>query len=165
MSRALEGSAFGKVDEFQARALEAGEAVDVVGLAEALGIAVHEEDLEKGVAGVLKRDYEQGGKSDYMIVVNASHGFARKRFTVAHEIAHFLLHRRSIRGGVTDDVFYNSTRFTSAEEAQANREAAEILMPFDLIQKFMRETKDIDVLAEKLGVSETALKIRVGSPT
>ena len=165
MSRALEGSAFAKVEEFQARALEAGEAVDVVGLAEALGIAVCEDDLEKGVAGVLKRDYERGGKSDYMILVNASHGSARKRFTVAHEIAHFLLHRHDIGGGVTDNVFYKSTRFTSPEEARANREAASILMPFELIQKFVRESKDLDFLARKLGVSKTAFKIRLGLPT
>ncbi|MCV5491602.1 ImmA/IrrE family metallo-endopeptidase, partial [Escherichia coli] len=53
---------------------------------------------------------------------------ARRRYTLAHEIAHFLLHRHLLRDGITDDVLYRSSQ-SSQIEAEANRLAADIIMP------------------------------------
>lgn len=135
--------------------------VDVVGLADALGVSVWESTKLKNASGKLFRDPRYGGPSGYAILVNQSDPLVRKRFTIAHEIAHFLLHVGDVQGGtITDDEFYRSG-LTSTQEAEANRLAAEILMPSHLI-------KDADYtpakeLAARLQVSELAMTIRTSA--
>jgi len=51
------------------------------------------------------------------------------------------------------------------EEAQANKLAADILMPLPLIQKLMNQgITDVDQLASTLQVSGVAMRIRLGIP-
>jgi Zn-dependent peptidase ImmA (M78 family) len=133
--------------------------VDVTGLAEALGLNVWEDDdLPEGVSGKLFLDSEHGG---YSIVVRASDAYVRRRFTVAHEIAHFLLHRNFIGNSITDDEWYRSN-LSNAQEAEANRLAADILMPDALIaSSIKRYGADPAVLAPLFEVSEAAMRIRL----
>mgnify|MGYP006438894697 CR=1 FL=1 len=138
--------------------------VSVGKIASELGIDVYAARLPKNVAGKLYRDSR--ADSGWAIKVNRSDPFYRQRFTVAHEIAHFLLHRDKIKSEIEDDTFYRST-LSGPVEAEANRFASHILMPMDLISEIVsdrgeRETKEI---ASKLKVLETALRIRLGLPT
>lgn len=137
--------------------------VDVTGLAEALGLNVWEDDdLPKGVSGKLFKDSEDGGTAGYSIVVRASDAYVRRRFTVAHEIAHFLLHRNLIGNSITDDEWYRSD-LSNAQEAEANRLAADILMPDSLLAaNIKRYGADSGVLAPLFEVSEIAMQIRLG---
>jgi hypothetical protein len=138
--------------------------VDVTGLAEALGLSVWEDDdLPKGISGKLFKDTsEHGGTAGYSIVVRASDAYVRRRFTVAHEIAHFLLHRNLIGNSITDDELYRSD-LSNAQEAEANRLAADILMPDALVAlNIKRYGADPAVLAPLFEVSEAAMRIRLG---
>jgi IrrE N-terminal-like domain len=140
--------------------------VDVHRIARALGLAVHPAlELGDGISGKLARDAKRGGASGYAIFVNASEPLVRQRFTVAHEIAHFVLHRDRVGDELVDDAFYRS-RLSGRLEAEANRMAADILMPFPLIKELMRSEglRDIPGLARRLQVSQAALKIRLGIP-
>ncbi len=142
--------------------------VDVVRIAEDhFGIAVWRQQLEPGVSGKLMRDPENGGPSGFSILVADDEPHVRQRFTIAHEIAHFVLHRQAVDrmgGEVQDDVFYRSGMNT-AQEAEANRYAADLLMPSALINNLIiLGITQVDVLAKRLGVSEAALKIRLGIP-
>jgi predicted transcriptional regulator len=139
--------------------------VDVISLAKDLGIKVWQsEKLGPGISGKLFKDAANGGSSGWSILVRESDAPARKRFTVAHEIGHFVLHRPALGDGITDDEFYRSG-LSNAQEAQANRLAADILMPYRLINELTASgITSIDLLAAKLGVSLTALKIRLGQP-
>lgn len=84
--------------------------VQVTALAEALGLSVWEdEDLPAGVSGKLFQDDFNSGPSGYSIVVRASDPYVRRRFTVAHEIGHFVLHRHRIGSSLTDDAMYRAT--------------------------------------------------------
>ncbi|MBL8175276.1 MAG: ImmA/IrrE family metallo-endopeptidase [Bryobacterales bacterium] len=112
------------------------------------------------ISGKIFFDPLNGGHSGYSIVVNRKDPFARKRFTVAHEIAHFILHRERIGNSLTDDALYRSG-LTTREEAQANRLAAEILMPGHLLRGGLGG--DPHVLAERFQVSEAAMNIRLES--
>src|SRR5258708_31708533 len=68
--------------------------VDVIGIAKELGLSVWEmQSLSADISGKIFRDPLNGGSSGFSIVVNATHSAVRKRFTIAHEIAHFVLHR------------------------------------------------------------------------
>ena len=142
--------------------------VDVETLALALGAPVHRAYLDADVSGMLERT-----KSGFRIVVNAAHASTRQRFTIAHEIGHFLFHRHLIGDGIDDDRAYRSTsagRYKNmsigpAQETEANKFAAAVLMPRKLIDEARAAGANSPAqLAKKLGVSEHAMCIRLGEP-
>jgi uncharacterized protein DUF955 len=147
------------IDRFQEAA-----PVDVTGLAEALGLTVWEdEDFPEGVSGKIFLDPDNGGVSGYSIAVRASDPYVRKRFTVAHEIAHFILHRNRIGASLTDDALYRSG-LSSWDEVEANRLAADILMPRKLVRQYVQTWgADPSTLAPFFKVSEEAMRIRLGA--
>src|SRR5258708_22623257 len=121
--------------------------------------------LSADVSGKIFRDSLNGGPSGFSIAVNATHSAVRKRFTIAHEIAHFVLHRAILENGdLTDDAMYRSG-LSSREETAANQLAAQILMPMPLIQSLVDAgLNDVQSLAARFQVSQTAMKIRLGIP-
>ena len=121
--------------------------VDVTALAEALGITVWEnEELPANVLGKICQDDNSGASE----------------FTVAHEIAHFLLHRDRIGSSLTDDQMYSSGLSTQ-EEVAANSLAADILMPRPLLAEHIKKWgTDVCVLARFFKLSEAAMRIRLG---
>jgi Zn-dependent peptidase ImmA (M78 family) len=138
--------------------------VSVGNIAKELGINVYAARLPKNVAGKLYRD--ERSNSGWAIKVNRNDPFTRQRFTVAHEIAHFLLHRHKIDDEVEDDTFYRSN-LSGPIEAEANKFASNLLMPMDLISEIVSERgeRNPQEIADELKVSETALRIRLGLPT
>jgi len=140
--------------------------VDVVAIAADLGINVWEtKSLPASISGKIFKDALNGGSSRFSILVNANHSLPRKRFTIAHEIAHFILHRNRLESGdLIDDAMYRSG-VTAKEETEANRFAADLLMPFPLIRSLMAANiRTPEQLAAKLQVSLPAMKIRLGLP-
>ena len=138
--------------------------VKLSSLATALGLKVLSTPLPSGISGEIRPDTEPG---KFVIRVNKNDSARRQRFTVAHEIGHYLLHREAIGNGITDDVLYRST-LSDAREAQANRLAADLLMPDQLVSDWLEKAKTLGVddkvgfLADKFNVSEAAMKIRLG---
>lgn len=134
-------------------------------LAEALGLTVLSAPLPNGISGEIRPDPARPGH--YIIRVNKNDPARRQRFTVAHEIGHFLLHRDQIGTGITDDVLYRSS-LSDRREAQANRIAADLLMPEPLVREWFERAKTLRVddvlnfLADKFNVSSAAMKIRLG---
>lgn len=131
-------------------------------IAQDLGLLVKKATLSAGISGEIKA-YED----TYLIRVNRHDVKARQRFTLAHEIAHFLLHRHLIGDGIVDDILYRSS-LSDALEAEANRLGADIVMPFDLLEesrqrfKEMGKERQYEAIADEAGVSVTAIKIRFG---
>lgn len=139
--------------------------VQVVPLAVELGLPVYrDDDLPDDLSGMIVRDAQLAEESGYAIIVNGRHAETRRRFTIAHEIAHFLLHRDLIGDGISDDALYRSG-LSNAVEAQANRMAANILMPWHLINEAINAgIKSVPALATKFHVSNSAMSIRLGVP-
>ncbi|HEX4158822.1 MAG TPA: ImmA/IrrE family metallo-endopeptidase [Rhizomicrobium sp.] len=99
----------------------------------------------------------------YKITVNSADGHARKRFTMAHEIAHYILHRDLIGDGIEDDAMYRS-RLGGYLETQANHYAAYVLMPPPLFRATYRSgVKSYPDLARHFAVSQQAAEIRAKS--
>lgn len=118
-------------------------------------------NLPENISGKIFKDALNGGRSGYSIGVNAAEGFRRKRFTVAHEIAHFILHRDLIGDELRDDAMYRSG-LSTREEVQANQLAADILMPVSLIRKYQAKGMlDAKMLADCFKVSEPAMRVRL----
>jgi IrrE N-terminal-like domain len=136
--------------------------VDVSGLAKAIGINVWESDSLPGdVSGQIIRDPLNGGAEGYSILVRSSDSYVRRRFTVAHELAHFILHRGSIGSFFSDDSMYRSG-LPNQQEIEANRYAANLLMPIPLLRRHVALSGlDSAKLAAVFEVSEAAMKIRL----
>ena len=136
--------------------------VQVGALAKDLGLRVVLATLPLNISGLIQPD--QAG--DYVVKVNRFESKERQRFTIAHEIAHYLLHREQISSGVVDSVLYRS-KLSSRTEAEANRLAADIVMPAGAVRtiaaRLTREdSKNIVArLAEEFGVSKQAMEIRL----
>lgn len=139
--------------------------VHLMPLAEELGIKIYEtHSWDDNISGMIKKSPEYGGESGYACFVNAKHSSTRKRFTIAHEMAHFILHKELIGDGISDDALFRS-RLSNSIEAQANRLAAEILMPWKLIKQAIQEGKEnIPDLAKLFDVSESAMSVRLKIP-
>ena len=137
--------------------------VQTVGLARDLGLRVFKvPNWPNDLSGMIRKNDENDGGFD--IFVNAAHPYVRRRFTIAHEIAHAVLHPQLIGDGITDDALYRSG-LSNTVEAQANRLAADILMPRDRLSELIKAgMTDIDVLAEKFKVSTQAMAIRLNVP-
>ncbi len=142
--------------------------VDVESLAQSLGIGVDEAFLEDNISGML--ECHNGA---YTITVNHSHSDTRKRFTVAHEIGHYMLHRSLIGEGIDDSIAYRSesggkyhnTKIGPRQETQANKFAASLLMPTSQIRThhatFRGDGRSgLQSMAELFNVSEASMRIR-----
>jgi predicted transcriptional regulator len=139
--------------------------VNVVGLAAAFGLKVYHDDLKAGVSGKIIKDPAHGGTSGYSIIINSNEAVNRQRFTIAHEIGHYLLHRDRIGDGLTDDALYRSG-LSTLEEVRANRLAADILMPFALIENAIKDgKKSVEDLASVFRVSTQAMSVRLEIPS
>lgn len=140
--------------------------VEMVPLANALGLKVYKTTAwdKDGLSGAIIKDSDKGGESGYASFINAKHAETRRRFTIAHEAAHLILHRDLIGDGITDDALWRSD-LSNKVEAEANRLAADILMPWHLINDLMEKGYNtLPELARELNVSESAMAIRLGVP-
>jgi hypothetical protein len=137
--------------------------VDITALTTEFGLSVYEkDDLPDGVSGMICRDASADSPGGYSIHVNASDAYTRQRFTIAHELAHYLLHRDKIGDGITDDALYRSDKMTTQDEYAANNKAADLLMPRRLVMKCLSEgTSGAETLAHIFEVSVPAMQVRL----
>lgn len=139
--------------------------VKVVALAKALGARVWKTDgWDEGFSGAIRKDPERGGTDGYAVFVNAHHPIERRRFTIAHEIGHLVLHRELIGDGIADDALYHSG-LDSLSEQLANNVAIDVLMPWTAVDQKMKEgIKSIGELAKFFKVTKSVVSIRLSVP-
>lgn len=134
-------------------------------LASDLGLEVFKSTLRPGISGLIEPS--QSAPSGYRIKINRHEPVERQRFTLAHEISHFLLHRFDIGDGLVDDTLYRSA-LSSRKEIEANKLASQLVMPLDAIKAAAAAVADlsvdqqVDILAKKFRVSQQAMRIRLG---
>jgi len=100
----------------------------------------------------------------FAIIINANYHKRRQRFTIAHEIAHYILHKDKIHTQLSDSILYRSENLSRDEELQAHQLTADILMPWSLINKEIKKGLPYQNLAKKFEVSPSAMSIRIGVP-
>lgn len=91
---------------------------------------------------------------DGIIVYNSTHSTVRNRFSIAHEIGHFVLGHSFV-----NDIFNINSK--DPREIEANIFAAELVMPFDWVKKDIKSGLKIPELARKYWVSEDAIGWRL----
>jgi Zn-dependent peptidase ImmA (M78 family) len=132
--------------------------MNINAVAEFLGLDVIEEIMDDDLSGYL--EFRQGA---WVAGVNALHHKNRRRFTIAHEIAHYVLHRdRAV--SFHDRTFARRASSTDEMEKEADRFAANLLMPENSVRQSIKNgATSVTALAEIFGVSALAMKYRVQS--
>ncbi|WP_188237310.1 ImmA/IrrE family metallo-endopeptidase [Sphingopyxis sp. LK2115] len=139
--------------------------VKVGELANELGLKVVRAPMPPKISGLIQPCAD--APAGFEIRVNKYEMPERQRFTVAHEIAHYLLHRDDIGAGVVDSIMYRSN-LTSRKETEANRLAADIVMPAKVVGRELerigghRTDDAVEKLASLFRVSIPAMKVRLG---
>jgi predicted transcriptional regulator len=151
-----------------------GPYTSVKAIAERLQIAIEYHTLPGHTAGMLIRDEHDRNRA--WIVVRKEDKPVRQRFTIAHELGHLRLHvGRPLLLETSLTHFSLNERRTGGEvpspheEAQANRFAAELLMPRIAVEdefiKRLGSASDEDSLVRQLatdfGVSISAMQYRL----
>lgn len=141
--------------------------VPVDDIARKLGAQLRYAPFEGELSGMVYRQDER-----VVIGVNSLHHPNRQRFTIAHEIAHMLLHKgkeihvdKAFRINLRDTV---SSQAVDREEIEANIFAAELLMPREMLvldlkgQQIDYEDEEmLKGLAKKYRVSTQAITFRL----
>ena len=126
-----------------------------------LGYSVFEDTL----SGLL---YKKNDK--HIILVNSNHPPVRQRFTIAHELGHYFLDHHSNLFIDKGNLYRNdkSSEGNLRWEKDANKFAAELLMPEELMidlveEKKLEDDEDLVELAKELEVSTQALTYRLNN--
>jgi Zn-dependent peptidase ImmA (M78 family) len=147
---------------------------NIIKLANDLGVKVLEEDLLPYERGFLERAPSLGSQSGWVVRINKTDRPETQKFTVAHEVGHFVLHGARLEGLDTLDGRVNRNTEGSLDpfsylegrdrmmEAEANAFAAALLMPKNLFEPaFLRLGGNVDAIARLFAVSESAVARRV----
>lgn len=111
--------------------------IDVEALARLHGFRVDFQNFEDSLSGMFIREHG-------VIAVNKRHPRVRQRFTIAHELGHAILHARQTSLFVDDlDILRREHGQHNPKEMQANRFAAELLMPEERIRRLVEQKFDL----------------------
>lgn len=121
-------------------------AVPIVEIAKALDVSKVLLDDFDGFEGMLLTDKQ---RTDGMILANARFGHRRARFTVAHELGHFLLERHVLSDGDGFRCISADLRETREgrqhvrQESEANQFAIAVLAPARMVAPFLTDPPDL----------------------
>lgn len=170
LNRAAEAAADQILTKFNIKSIP----VPVERIASKLKLAIMPYDFGQSVSGALF--IQEEGVS---IGVNPSESGVRRRFTIAHEIGHYLLHRNKEslfvdKKGMGMKIHYRDEESSTGEnkqEREANAFAAALLMPKVLIQKKITQLYEQDAdqspddiiykLSKSFEVSNVAMSYRL----
>ena len=129
--------------------------VDVARVAAAMGLRIEYTQLREGVSGMLR-----SRPNDVPVIfVDADENPARQRFTIAHELGHYV---ERINQGETDFAFIDERgRKYDLHEFYADEFAGNLLMPSDEIDRLRSRGKSNIEMAAHFGVSPAALAMRM----
>jgi Zn-dependent peptidase ImmA (M78 family) len=141
-------------------------------IAKQLGIQLRFSPFDEELSGMI---FIKNGVP--IIGVNAIHHPNRQRFTIAHEIGHYMMHREILTSEVHVDKNFpalmrdeKSATGTELIEIQANKFAARLLMPDALLEPALAgknfdidDDKPLEELAKRFRVSKKALEYRIAN--
>jgi len=129
--------------------------VPVESIAEDLFGLLVEERRDLGLSGALLPGQRR-------IVINADEAPSRRRFTLGHELGHWVCH---VASGDAMPLYCRAEDVSGvsdkALEREANSFAADLLMPDAIVRKLWADTWDIGLCARRLAVSPSAMQWRL----
>ena len=121
-----------------------------------LGIKLIHKPMPDDQSGFMRKNGEH-----WEIGINSLHHPNRQRFTLAHELGHYFLHKEEQANWSDKYTFTRADEKSDPMEWEANRFAAEFLMPERKFRELVANgTDNVDALAEAFQVSTMAVRIR-----
>jgi Zn-dependent peptidase ImmA (M78 family) len=120
-----------------------------------LNATVYEADSDN-LDGALLSYLEEENTKRRIIMVNKDVPYTRKRFTVAHELGHLLLHHTPVNFLRNQGPIYDPAR-----EAEANAFASELLMPIQAMRRLAPLNPNPRSLAAAFAVSNESVYWRL----
>ena len=132
-------------------------------IAKRLGVKVLLSTLPRGTSGQIEQK-----NGEFVIRINRHEAKYRQRFTLAHELAHYLLHRDLIvaDGGWSENVLLRSGQ-PAKIEYEANRLASDLVIPSAQLAEATTDysgpmtSEVIEDLARRFGVSTAAMEVKL----
>lgn len=123
--------------------------IDIVQLANYCGVRVVGKDLSNDESAYISYNEEN---DEFTIYVNANHSKERQRFSIAHELAHYIEHKDKIKElkQVDREGIHSLSR---DEEEKADSIAADILMPESVFKESLLKLgikEKIDIITENI---------------
>lgn len=109
--------------------------VPVQGIARTLGVTVLQATNFGSLEGALH--FPEGRP---VLYVNSGHSPTKKRFTIAHELGHLLMHDEKL----FRELSYTGEFSNRPEEKQANAFAANLLLPLQILEPFVGAKRQTD---------------------
>ncbi|MBM6757030.1 ImmA/IrrE family metallo-endopeptidase [Collinsella tanakaei] len=138
--------------------------VDVDLIAQRIGLEVQRMRLSDGTDGLLVKNEAY---KPFKAVLDVGSGERRARFTLAHEIGHYVHkyqdHPDGELAGIVERRNSLSSQGTDPEEIWANGFAAQLLMPARIVARLWGDGWSIDAMADMFNVSSLAMGTRVTS--
>ena len=108
-----------------------GDPVKIIKLCQDMGFSIFQQKLPENICGYIAVNGELKERlgTDRIIAVNEKESSKRRRFTVAHELAHFLFDFDPSKIEFYNAFEIDHNDFDDERERLANRFAAEVLMP------------------------------------
>lgn len=134
--------------------------VDVYGIAQNTGLHIIEKPFPNDIANV--SGFIDLSDDSAVMYINADDAPNRRKFTVAHELGHWLLHREQIRADPEKTVLLRVALGVANNdpfEKEANAFAAELLVPMDFLCA-QEADKSVTELAELFQVSPDIIGYR-----
>ncbi len=118
-------------------------------IAYGLGLELRLLNLSSQISGIL---YKRNNK--HVIIINKNEAITRQRFTLAHEIGHFLLH-------TPKEVIYSDyPKFQNLQiEREANIFAASLLIPDFILEEYLNYS--VEKISQIFFVSKKVAEIRL----
>ena len=120
------------------------------------GVKLEYVSMDSTLSGSLSKQGEV-----WMIRVNSLHSRTRQRFSIAHELGHFVYHKDD-ENEFVDTTFFRGMASDNLEFA-ANKFASELLMPEEQVRQLIdkENIRSVAELAQRFGVSSAAMLYRV----
>lgn len=100
-------------------------------------------------------------EENWHMIINIKHSKTRQRFTMGHELGHYVYHRRETSQFV-DTLFYRQNQLKSSIEYMADEFASLILMPEALVKSSIEKgINSVAKLASTFNVSSEAMTYRL----
>lgn len=130
--------------------------VDLIKIANNNNIEVYKSEVEEKISGAIKY-YKKEDK--FIILLNEKDSEFRRRFTLAHELGHYFLHKDILK---SDEIHVDTLyRMPSEKEREVDYFAGALLINKKLLEKMYLKTTSISALSQIFEVSESAMTVRL----
>lgn len=135
--------------------------VDVIKIAKENNIEIFEGDLsgsDEPISGAIRYNKQ---KNKFEILINKDDSIQQKRFTIAHELGHYYLHKSILESETihVDMMFKGHSK--EFNEKDADYFASALLMNKIALSKYYKKANSMSDLADIFNVSKSALLVRL----